>query len=94
MNRSGLPVASLRNLGPKSAMMLAETGIRTVGELRTLGAARAYLRVKSLRPKSASLNLLWAIAAGLEDRDWRELSKVEKTDRKKQLRGQLNLNWN
>ena len=78
MNRSGLPVASLRNLGPKSAMMLAEAGISTVGELRALGAVRAYLRVKSLRPKSASLSLLWAIAAGLEDRDWRELSKSEK----------------
>jgi DNA transformation protein len=78
MNRSSLPVASLRNLGPKSVMMLAEAGIRTVGELRALGAVRAYLRVKSLRPKSASLNLLWAIAAGLKDRDWRKLSKAEK----------------
>ncbi|MGQ0486152.1 MAG: TfoX/Sxy family DNA transformation protein [Hyphomicrobiales bacterium] len=76
MNRS--PVASLRNLGPKSATMLAEAGIRTAGELRALGAVRAYLRVKSLRPKSASLNLLWAIAAGLEDRDWRELTAAEK----------------
>ena len=78
MNRSGLPVASLRNLGPKSAMMLAEVGVRTIGELRALGAARTYLRVKSLRPKSASLNLLWAIAAGLDDRDWRELTTAEK----------------
>jgi DNA transformation protein len=78
MNRSGLPIAALRNLGPKSAMMLAEAGVRTTGELRALGAVRAYLRVKSFRPKSASLNLLWAIAAGLEDRDWRELSREEK----------------
>lgn len=71
-------VSALRNLGPKSAMILAEAGIRTLGELRELGAVRAYLRVKSLRPKSASLNLLWALAAGLEDRDWRELTKNEK----------------
>lgn len=70
--------ASLRNLGPKSALMLAEAGIRTIDELRELGAARAYLRVKALRPKSASLNLLWALAAGLEDRDWRGLGKAEK----------------
>ena len=59
-------------------MMLAEAGIRTIGELRELGAVRAYLRVKSLRPKSVSLNLLMALAAGLVDRDWRELSKEEK----------------
>jgi DNA transformation protein len=58
--------------------MLAEAGVRTIDELKELGAVRAYLRVKALRPKSASLNLLWALAAGLEDRDWRDLSKAEK----------------
>ena len=59
-------------------MMLAEAGIRTLEELKMLGAVKAYARVKALRPKSASLNLLWALAAGLEDRDWRDLSKDEK----------------
>lgn len=59
-------------------MMLAEAGIRTVGELQQLGPVKAYLRVKALRPRSASLNLLWALAAGLEDRDWRDLSAAEK----------------
>ncbi|MBI3673312.1 MAG: TfoX/Sxy family protein [Rhizobiales bacterium] len=72
------PVAALRNLGPKSAMMLAEAGVSTIAELRQLGAVRAYLRVKQLHPKFASLNLLWALVAGLEDRDWRELTKSEK----------------
>lgn len=67
-------------------MILAEAGVRTVAELRALGAARAYVRVKSLRPKSASLNLLWAIAAGLEDRDWRELTKAEKASLLDQVR--------
>ena len=80
-------VSSLRNLGPKSAMMLAESGIRTLDELRELGAARAYVRVKALRPKAVSLNLLWAIAAGLEDRDWRELSKEEKAALVAEVRG-------
>lgn len=70
--------ASLRNLGPKSALMLVEAGIHTMDELAELGAVRAYLRVKALRPKAASLNLLWAIAAGLQDRDWRDLAKSEK----------------
>lgn len=59
-------------------MMLAEVGIRTVDELEQLGPVKAYLRVKALRPRSASLNLLWALAAGLEDRDWRDLSAAEK----------------
>lgn len=81
------PVAALRNLGPKSALMLAEAGIRSIEELRVLGAIKAYLRVKTLRPKSASLNLLWALAAGLEDRDWRDLSPSEKEELVAKLRG-------
>lgn len=72
------PVAALRNIGLKSAMMLAEAGIGNIGELREIGAVRAWIRARSLRPRAASLNLLWALAAGLEDRDWRDLGKLEK----------------
>jgi DNA transformation protein and related proteins len=73
------PVSALRNLGPKSAMMLTEAGIGSLDELRELGAVKAYLRVKALRPKGASLNLLWAMAAGLEDRHWQDITPEEKT---------------
>ena len=59
-------------------MMLTEAGIATLDELKELGAVKAYVRVKSLRPKFASLNLLWALAAGLEDRDWRKLTARDK----------------
>lgn len=74
MNEDRMPVARLRNLGSRSALMLAEAGIRTIAELRLLGPAKAYRRVKD----KASLNLLWAIAAGLDDRDWRDLDAEEK----------------
>ena len=77
--RNARPVSSLRNLGPKSAMMLAEAGIATLDELEVLGAVKAYARVKTLRPKFASLNLLWSMAAGLEDRHWNDLSTDEKS---------------
>ena len=79
MKDSGKPVASLRNLGPKSAAMLAHEGIRTLGELRVLGAVKAYVRLKTAFPNRVSLNMLWAIAAGLEDRDWRDLAAEEKS---------------
>jgi DNA transformation protein len=59
-------------------MILAEAGIRTIGELRQLGAVKAYVRAKALHPKSASLNLLWGLAAGLEDCDWRDLTATDK----------------
>jgi DNA transformation protein and related proteins len=86
MNEDRLPVASLRNLGPKSALILAQAGIRTIAELRLLGAAKAYSRAKAFAPRSVSLNLLWAIAAGLEDRDWRELNAREKASLLAQIR--------
>lgn len=60
-------------------MLLAACGLRTVDELAQLGAVKAYLRAKHLRPRGTSLNLLWALAAGLEDRDWRDLSADEKS---------------
>lgn len=82
MNEDRMPVARLRNLGPKSAWMLAEAGIRTIAELRLLGAAKAYRRVQD----KASLNLLWAIAAGLADRDWRDLDAEEKASLLAQVR--------
>jgi DNA transformation protein and related proteins len=77
--QNNLPVATLRNLGPKSAVMLAEVGIRTIGELRAIGAAKAYVRVKAIRTHGASVNLLWSMAAGLDGRGWQEVSTVEKT---------------
>jgi hypothetical protein len=50
------------------------------------GPAKAYARAKSLKPRSVSLNLLWAIAAGLEDRDWRDLTPTEKDSLLAQIR--------
>jgi DNA transformation protein len=82
MDEDRLPVARLRNLGPKSARLLAEAGIRTIAELRLIGAAKAYRRVAD----KASLNLLWAIAAGLQDRDWRALTQTEKDSLLAQVR--------
>ena len=87
MNEDRLPVAALRNLGPKSGRVLAEAGIRTIAELRLIGPAKAYARAKALEPTTVSLNLVWAIAAGLEDRDWRDLTQEEKDSLLAQIRG-------
>ncbi len=76
--QNDLPVTMLRNLGPASAMMLAEVGIHTVGELRAIGAVKAYVRVKAVRSRGASVNLLWSLAAGLDGRGWRDVSAAEK----------------
>ena len=70
-------ICELRNLGEKSAQWLREVGVETVEQLRSLGAVEVYLRLRRERP-DVSLNLLWAMSAGLDDRDWRDLTKEEK----------------
>ena len=76
---SGLsdPIENVLNLGAASAAWLREVEIRTIADLRSIGPALAYRRVKARNP-STSLNLLWAMAAGLADRDPRDLSDEEK----------------
>ncbi|QDU29464.1 hypothetical protein ETAA8_45740 [Anatilimnocola aggregata] len=76
-NDLGELIENLRNLGPKSASWLREVGITTISELERLGPSLAYRLVRAKQPK-ASLNLLWALAAGLKDQDWRDLSDREK----------------
>lgn len=71
------PIESLRNLGPKSGQWLREAGITTIADLQRLGPVVAFQLVKQHNP-NVSLNLLWAIAAGLNDKDWRDLTAAYK----------------
>ena len=77
---SGQPpanIASLPNFGPKSQQMLAQAGIHTVEQLRSLGAVRAYLKVKH-SGANASLNLLWAMEGALTGQHWQVVAKQER----------------
>lgn len=78
------PIEKLPNLGPKSAAWLREAQITSIAELKRLGPVVAYRLVKQRQPK-ASLNLLWALAAGLKGKDWRELTADEKEELKREL---------
>lgn len=63
----------MRNLGPKTARMLAEVGIETEEELRAIGAAEAYARLRFASERPVSLNALYAMHAALVDCDWRDI---------------------
>jgi len=69
-------IADLPNFGPKSQAMLAQAGIKTIEQLRRLGAVRAFLQVKSVG--KVSLNLLWAMEGALTDTHWQEVAKHER----------------
>jgi len=73
----------LRNLGPVSMGWLAELGIRTRNNLRSVGSVGAYAMVCA-RQSAATMNLLWGLEAALQDIDWRELSDGSKQRLRKQ----------
>lgn len=65
-------LASLRNLGPESAKMLADVGIDTRATLADIGAVGAYVAVKK-KGLNPTLNLLYAVEGALRDLPWTEL---------------------
>ena len=68
---------TIRNLGAASWRMLRAAGVDDAAALRRIGPAMAFAMVRAAG-SHASLNLLWAMAAGLQGRDWRALSEEEK----------------
>lgn len=72
-----MDIADLPNFGPKSQQMLAQADIRTLEQLRELGAVRAYVQVKRSGACS-SLNLLWAMEGALSGRHWQEVAKHDR----------------
>jgi DNA transformation protein and related proteins len=78
-------IHELRGLGPFSARLLKSVDINTEDDLRAIGAAEAFARVRLAAAPEASLNLLYALHAALLDVDWRALSP----DIKRQLREQV-----
>jgi len=70
-------LANLRGIGPSTERMLRQADIMTVEALRELGPVEAYHRLRFLN-EHVSLNALYALAAGLEGRDWRDLSNAER----------------
>ena len=70
-------IATLANVGPVSAGWLRAVGIRTRDDLVACGPVAAYLAVRQAG-FTASLNLLWALAAALDGRHWTALTDDEK----------------
>lgn len=62
----------LRNIGPKSAAWLRQTGIRTQEDLVAVGALAAFVRVKRAGFKP-SLNLLYALEGAILGCHWQEI---------------------
>ena len=73
-------IEDLANLGPFITRRLAEIGVTKERELRELGAAAVYVRLKFHFGREITLNALWALDAALSGIDWRSLSEARKAE--------------
>ena len=69
----------LRNIGPKSMAWLRQTGVRTLADLKGVGALAAFVRVKRAGFKP-SLNLLYALEGAILDCHWQEIPDARRSE--------------
>ena len=69
----------LRNIGPKSMAWLRQTGVRTLDDLKAVGALSAFVRVKRAGFKP-SLNLLYALEGAIMDCHWQEIPELRRSE--------------
>lgn len=72
----------MRNLGKVSLTWLRQIDITNLDQLKEIGAAEAFLRIKATGTEP-SLNLLWALQGAIEDKNWLELDQTTKERLKK-----------
>jgi DNA transformation protein len=72
------PIHLLPGIGPISAGWLREVGIETEADLRAVGAAAAYRRLKHWAPKRVSLNALWGLYSALTGVPWNQIDAETK----------------
>jgi DNA transformation protein and related proteins len=64
------PISTLSGIGPVTRGWLEEAGIRTIDDLRSVGALEAYRRLKFMFPRRVSLNALYGLEAALRGCHW------------------------
>jgi len=70
-------VQKIKNIGPVSWRAFHRVGLKDVETLKRMGASAVYVLVEETE-KNVSLNLLYALHAGLTDRHWTEVGAQEK----------------
>ncbi|MBV1888784.1 MAG: TfoX/Sxy family protein [Proteobacteria bacterium] len=73
-----LKLSELKGLGPKSEKYLHEIDIQSKEDLESLGAVRAFIKLKKECSIKPSLNFLYAMVGALENEHWTNIAKSEK----------------
>ena len=61
-----------------SRRRLEQIGVTSTSQLRARDPFDVYAQLKAV-DKSVSLNMLYGLIAAVEDRDWREVARTDKT---------------
>ena len=77
----------LKGLGQKSEEWLHEVGILTPDDLRSIGAVRAFMKLKKGCSVKPGLNFLYAMVGAIEEKHWAEIAKNEKSRLLTELEG-------
>jgi len=72
-----MSTTTLRNIGPKSAAWLRQVGLRSHGDLASIGAVAAFVRIRRAGFKP-SLNLLYSLEGALLDCHWQTLDPARR----------------
>ena len=75
-------LAALPSLGKTSAEMLLEVGIDSARELRRLGAAECYRRLRFRHGRRVTTSFMYALDCAIRDVDWRHLTLARKAELK------------
>jgi DNA transformation protein len=67
-----------RGLGPASGDALTRVGVTSIEQLRRCDPFDVYARLKR-QQSGLSLNMLYALIGAVEDRDWREVARTDRT---------------
>lgn len=70
--------ADLPGLGPASAALLAQLGVRDLATLRSRDAFELYAQLKCAAPNT-SLNMLYALIGAQEGVDWRVIARERRS---------------
>jgi len=73
------PITKIKYLGKVSAYQLAKIGIHSKEDIEKIGIAEVYKALKASYPK-LSLNMLWAIEAGMAGVNIFKISKKRKKE--------------
>lgn len=74
-------LGELPNIGTTLAEKLKLAGIENAGQLKLLGAEKAFIKIKSI-DKTACLSTLCAIEGAIQGKRWHDLDKWRKEELK------------